>query len=64
MSMKKSLYHLTGLLRTRVIICVLGMILVQNKPSAGQWIVALCGMAVGVSAIDSWKDKRDGTRDI
>lgn len=56
----KAVFHLTGLLRTRVIICVLGMVLVENRPSAGQWIVSLCGMAVGVSAIDAWKGAEHG----
>ncbi len=55
----KGLYHISGLLRTRVLISLLGMYLVQDHPNSGQWIVSLCGMAIGVSAIDAWKGVSD-----
>lgn len=46
---------LSGLLRTRVILSVLGLILVLIRPDQAQWICILVGMSLGVSAIDAMK---------
>lgn len=59
----KSMHHIAGLFRTRVVVCIIGLFFVQKTPSAGQWIVSLCGMAVGVSAIGAWKGD-NGVRTI
>lgn len=59
--MKEFIKHkITGLLRTRVLLSVFGLILIYNKPNIAQWAVAILGMAMGVSAVDAWKGNRDG----
>jgi hypothetical protein len=65
MSWEKTVHHLSGLIRTRVVLALIGMLIVYSKPEAGQWIVSLVGTAAGVSAIDAWrgKDGRPGRRD-
>ncbi len=60
--MSKSLFHLSGLLRTRVILALIGIAVVCFKPEVGQWVVSLVGMAAGVSAVDAWRC-RDGRTD-
>ena len=48
-------HRLSGLLRTRVILSLIGLYVLREIPQAGQWVVTLVGMALGVSAIDAWK---------
>lgn len=50
-----ALWCLTGLLRSRIVVCMVGITYVYHKPEIGQWVVSLCGMALGVSAIDAWR---------
>lgn len=59
---KTALIHLTGLLRTRVIISMVGMMAMCKHPEIAQWIVSICGLALGVSAIDAFRETR-GMRD-
>ena len=47
------LHRMAGLLRTRVILSGVGMVVLCKNPEVGQWVVALVGMALGVSAIDA-----------
>ena len=49
------LHRMSGLLRTRVIMACLGLYVMYKQPSIGQWVVAIVGLALGVSAIDAWK---------
>ncbi len=58
--LNKILHHLTGLVRTRVVICGVGLIVMYNKPIISQSVVALCGLAIGVSAVDAWKGDTRG----
>lgn len=53
MSQAKLLHHLSGLVRTRVVLSLFGIWVVYKEPSIGQWVVTLVGMAIGVSAIDA-----------
>lgn len=54
-------HRLAGLLRTRVILSGIGLIVLCKNPGVGQWVVALVGMALGISAIDAIKGKGNGT---
>jgi hypothetical protein len=47
--------RLSGLLRTRVLLSCLGLYVMYKQPSIGQWVVAIVGLALGVSAVDAWK---------
>lgn len=58
--MSKLAHHLAGLLRTRVILSAIGLFVIYKQPSIGQWVVALVGMALGVSAIDAVKGRDYG----
>ena len=49
------LHRLSGLIRTRVIMACLGLYVMYKQPSIGQWVVAIVGLSLGVSAIDAWK---------
>lgn len=60
---RKVFWHLTGLVRTRVVICMIGLVVMNHQPSIAQWVVSICGLALGVSAIDAWKGVKYG-RDI
>lgn len=51
------LHRLSGLIRTRVVLSLIGLYVLNKQPQAGQYIVTLIGMAMGVSAIDAWKGK-------
>lgn len=55
------LHRMAGLLRTRVILAGIGLIVLCKNPEVGQWVVALVGMALGVSAIDAIKGNKNGT---
>lgn len=48
-------HRLSGLLRTRVIMACLGLYVMYKQPSIGQWVVAIVGLSLGVSAVDAWK---------
>ena len=48
-------HRLSGLLRTRVLMSCVGLYIMYKQPSIGQWVVAIVGLALGVSAIDAWK---------
>lgn len=54
------LWRLTGLLRSRVIICMVGLYVMKQQPTIGQWVVEICGLALGVHAIDAWKGIDNG----
>jgi hypothetical protein len=54
------IWRLTGLLRSRVVICMVGLYVLNNKPEIGQWVVSLCGLALGVSAVDALKGIDNG----
>ena len=58
--LKEALWRLTGLLRTRVIICMVGLYIMKSQPAVAEWVVAICGLALGVSAIDSIKGVDNG----
>lgn len=58
--LKEVLWRLTGLLRSRVVICMIGLVVMYHRPSIGQWVVTICGMAMGVSAIDALKGRQSG----
>ena len=47
--------NLIGLSRSRYVMSLIGMAIVVWKPELSQWIVALVGLAVGVSAIDAFR---------
>jgi len=47
--------RLIALIRGRYLISVLGCIVMYLKPEIGSNVVAIVGLACGVSAIDSWK---------
>ncbi len=47
--------RLVGLLRTRVLISMLGVYVTYSKPEIGQSVCILVGMALGVSAIDAFR---------
>ena len=49
------LHRFSGLLRTRVILCLIGMFVMYKQPLIAQYITGLIGMALGVSAIDAYK---------
>ena len=55
--LKSALVRLTGLLRTRVIMACAGLYVLNQQPAAGQWVAAIVGLSLGVSAIDAWKGK-------
>jgi hypothetical protein len=48
--------RVSGLLRTRVILSIIGLIVMCRNPEIAQWVVAIVGLALGVSAIDAVKD--------
>ena len=52
--------RLSGLLRTRVIMACLGLYVLHNQPEAGQWVAVIIGLSLGVSAIDAFKEVRNG----
>lgn len=59
--MKEFLKHrVAGLMRTRVLLSILGLFIIYNKPNVAQWVVAILGMAMGVSAVDAWKGTSNG----
>lgn len=53
------LHRLSGLLRTRVLLSLIGLYAMYKQPLIAQWVVALVGLALGVSAVDAYKN---GTR--
>ena len=53
-------HRLSSLLRGRYIMSLIGMGIIVYKPELGQWIVALVGLSVGVSAIDAIKNRGSG----
>jgi len=59
--LEQILWRLAGLFRTRVIVCMVGLAVMNNQPAIGQWVVAICGLALGVSAIDAWKGGGNGS---
>jgi len=58
--LKEILWRMTGLLRSRVIICMIGLKVMSSQPEIGQWVVAICGMAMGVSAVDAFRGRDNG----
>lgn len=55
------LWRLTRLLRARVIICMVGLAVMSYHPDSAQWIVAICGLAIGSSLVgDIRKEDKDG----
>lgn len=54
---KDVLVRLSRLLRSRVIICMVGLYCVSKQPSAAEWIAVLCGLAIGVSGIEEWRGR-------
>lgn len=52
------LHRVSGLLRTRVIISMIGIYVTYSKPEIGQSICILVGLALGVSAIDALKGNK------
>lgn len=56
--MKKSSLHLnrlSGLIRTRVILSCVGLFVMYKQPQVGHDVVAMVGLALGVSAIDAYR---------
>ncbi len=58
--LEQVLWRVCGLLRARVIICMVGLYVLEHQPAIGQWVVALCGLALGVSAVDAMKGVDNG----
>lgn len=54
-------WKLINLLRTRVLLSVLGLICIKASPDNGQWIAMIVVSGMGVSAVEAWKGARDGT---
>lgn len=55
-------FRLAGLLRTRVILSLIGLYVMTQHPEIAQWVVAICGLALGVSAVDAWRYKQDDNK--
>ena len=51
--------RLSGLLRTRVLLSLIGLWVMSKHPEIAQWVMGLVGLALGVSAIDAIKEVRD-----
>ena len=49
------LLRLSGLLRTRVVMSCVGLWVMHEQPCISQWIVAVVGLSLGISAIEAWK---------
>jgi len=60
---KLAILRLTGLLRTRVVISMIGMAAMCKHPEIAHWIVSICGLALGVSAIDAFREPRGDRND-
>lgn len=52
--------RLAGLLRTRVILSMVGLYAMYKQPAIGPWVLGVVGMALGVSAVDAWKGEQGG----
>ena len=50
-------HRISNLLRGRYIIAIVGMVICIIRPDIAQWVVALAGIASGVSAIDAIQSK-------
>lgn len=55
----KILHHLSSLLRTRVIISFVGLWAASKTPEIAPFVLGICGLALGVSAIDAYR-RKDG----
>jgi len=55
---KLMLIRLSGLLRTRVIMSCLGLYVLVRSPEAGEWVAVIVGLALGVSAIDAFRERK------
>lgn len=49
------LHRLSGLIRTRVILSMIGLYVMYKQPSIAQWVFSIIGLALGVSAIDAYR---------
>lgn len=56
--LKVALLRLTGLLRARVILSLIGMYAMYKQPSVAHWIFSITGLALGVSAVDAYHEGR------
>lgn len=60
--MKKVILHrIVGLLRTRVILSLIGLYAMYKQPAIGPWVTGIVGLALGVSAVDAWKGGGNGS---
>lgn len=50
------LHRLSGLIRTRVILSMIGLFVMYKQPAIAQWVMGIIGLALGVSAIDAYKE--------
>lgn len=55
-SLQVVIHRLSGLLRTRVLLSLIGLWIMYKEPTIGPWVVSLIGLALGVSAVDAWKN--------
>ena len=63
--LEEALIRLSRLLRSRVIVCMVGLYAINKEPSAAQWIAIVCGMAIGISGVEEWvrgKQPRDDVK--
>lgn len=61
MSWSLTLSRLSGLLRTRVILSLIGLWVMSKHPEIAPWVMGVIGMALGVSAIDAVKEIKDAS---
>jgi hypothetical protein len=54
--------RLLNLLRTRVVMSCLGLVMMAYSPATSQYVVAIVGLALGVSALEVWRGANGDTR--